>query len=71
MVCKAVTLLWVPLAPVFFFMPDGLDGIYERGLGLVTFAFVVAIALTLRGRADALEARRDRRADADAAIAAE
>ena len=54
-VCRAVTVLWVPLAPIFFVMPDGYDGIYERVLGLITFAFVIAIALTLLGRAKALE----------------
>ncbi|WP_371155034.1 DUF998 domain-containing protein [Jannaschia sp. 2305UL9-9] len=56
-ICKGVTILWVPLAPVFFFMPDGIDGIYERFLGLLTFAFVVAIAYALRGRSRALAAR--------------
>ena len=55
LVCKAVTVLWVPMAPVFFFMPDGWDGLYERILGLITAAFVVAIALALLGRARAID----------------
>lgn len=55
--CKVATILWVPLAPVFFFMPDGIDGIYERMLGGITFLFVISIALTLRGRAMAISDR--------------
>jgi len=54
--CKAVTVLWLPLAPVFFFMPDNIDGLYERGLGALTFVFVAAIALTFLGRAKAIDA---------------
>jgi hypothetical membrane protein len=57
-VLRAVTLVWVPAAPVFFLMPDGWDGLYERGLGLVTFVAVVVLALTLRDRARALEGWR-------------
>ena len=54
-VCRTVTALWIPMAPVFFLMPDGWDGLYERGLGLVTACFVVAIALALLGRARAID----------------
>lgn len=53
--CKAMTILWVPMAPLFFFMPDAIDGLYERVLGGITFVFVIAIALTLRGRAAAIQ----------------
>ena len=51
---RAVSVAWIPMAPVFFFLPDGADGIYERVLGLVTFAFVAAMALAFRRRADAI-----------------
>ena len=51
LVCRAVTVLWVPLAPVFFFVPDGWDGLYERMLAVVAGAFVVAIAWVLVRRA--------------------
>ncbi len=61
-VCKAVTVLWIPMAPIFFFLATGYDGLYERILGLITFIFVYAIALTLWGRAQAL---RDRLIDED------
>ncbi|WGH78030.1 DUF998 domain-containing protein [Jannaschia ovalis] len=54
--CRAATVLWVPMAPVFFFMDDAWDGLYERVLGLLTAMFVLAIALTLLGRARAIEA---------------
>jgi hypothetical membrane protein len=57
LVCKAVSVAWVPLAPIFFLLPTDIDGIYERFLGLITFVFVYVMALVLRGRADALEAR--------------
>ncbi|WP_298430934.1 DUF998 domain-containing protein [uncultured Jannaschia sp.] len=55
--CKTATVLWIPMAPIFFFLPDSIDGLYERVLGGITFLFVIAIALTLRGRAAAIEAR--------------
>lgn len=32
--------LWLLGAPTFFFMPTGYDGAFERGLGLVTLAWV-------------------------------
>lgn len=52
--CRAVTVVWVPLAPVFFVLPTGIDGIYERFLGLLTFVFVGSLALAFLGRARAL-----------------
>ncbi|PRY94566.1 uncharacterized protein DUF998 [Hasllibacter halocynthiae] len=38
---------WIVAAPWFFFMPDGYDGLYERGLGLISFWIVGAIAAAL------------------------
>ncbi|KIT16070.1 hypothetical protein jaqu_23420 [Jannaschia aquimarina] len=57
---RGVAILWVPLAPAFMLVvPDTWDGIYERGLGLLTFIFVCAMAWLLVGRAAAVEAARD------------
>ena len=39
--------LWAVTAPVFFFMPDGWDGAYERGLFLIGGSFVVAFGILL------------------------
>ncbi|MGR3542113.1 MAG: DUF998 domain-containing protein [Hasllibacter sp.] len=39
--------LWIALAPWFFVMPDGYDGLYERGLGAVSFLIAGAIAWML------------------------
>ncbi|MFP7569611.1 DUF998 domain-containing protein [Marivita sp. S2033] len=50
-------ILWVIGAPVFFIMPTGYDGIYERGLGVLTVAWVTVFAWMLisiaRGKLDA------------------
>jgi hypothetical membrane protein len=53
-ICCASALIWILTAPLFFLVPDGVDGLYERFLGLITFVFVGALAMTLRGRANAL-----------------
>ena len=44
--------LWALAAPVFFFLPTGWDGLYERGLMLIAVAFVCVLAWMLldRGR---------------------
>ncbi|UWQ20668.1 DUF998 domain-containing protein [Jannaschia sp. W003] len=54
--CKAATVLWVVMAPIFFFLPTDIDGLYERVLGGVTFIFVIAVALALLKRARAVSA---------------
>ncbi len=36
--------LWVVSAPVFFFLPTEVDGIYERYLGAVSFVLVLTLA---------------------------
>ncbi len=41
---RAIAAVWVLSAPVFFFLPDDIDGIYERYLGVVAFAIVVTLA---------------------------
>ena len=47
-----LALLWGVSAPVFFFLPDAIDGIYERYLGLIAMAIVVVLAhlFIARGR---------------------
>ena len=49
----AIAVAWAIAAPIFFFLPDSIDGIYERGLGLIAFALVIVLArlFILRGRA--------------------
>jgi hypothetical protein len=39
--------LWALAAPPFFFVPDTVDGAYERGLMLLAFIFVVALGRLL------------------------
>ncbi len=48
-----IAAVWTVAAPIFFFMPDSIDGIYERGLGLIAFALVITLARLFirRGRA--------------------
>lgn len=36
----ATAFLWTIAAPVFFFLPTGIDGLYERGLGLIAIFWV-------------------------------
>jgi len=38
-----LSLLWLVSAPPFFFLPTGIDGIYERYLGLIAMAAVVTL----------------------------
>lgn len=42
----ALGLLWAALAPVFFLVPTGYDGLVERLLALVTIAWVSTISVT-------------------------
>ena len=42
-----LSLVWIPVAPVFFVMPDGWDGLYERGLAGLMFVLVALLAATL------------------------
>ena len=56
-VARAVTLVWVPTAPVFLFMATDIDGLYERFLGVQTFVFVYALAWVFRARAHAVADR--------------
>ena len=50
---KVISLLWLVSAPPFFFLPTGIDGVYERYLGLIAMAMVVLLGrfFIQRGRA--------------------
>lgn len=39
--------LWIVGAPIFFFMPTGYDGAYERGLGGIAMVWVVSFSWML------------------------
>lgn len=39
--------LWIVGAPIFFFMPTGYDGSYERGLGVISIVWVIAFSWML------------------------
>lgn len=43
-VFRALALAWVLFAPVFFFVPTGFDGLYERGLALIVGGFVLCLS---------------------------
>lgn len=39
-----ISIIWTLSAPIFFMLPDNVDGIYERYLGLISFVFVFVLA---------------------------
>ena len=39
-----LSVLWTISAPIFFFLPNNVDGIYERYLGLIGFGVVITMA---------------------------
>ena len=45
---RALGVLWIVTAPVFFFVPDAWDGAYERGLGVLAGAILLTLASFLR-----------------------
>lgn len=47
---RAVSVLWILAAPPFFWMPDTIDGVYERGLGLISFAMVAVLSALFLNR---------------------
>lgn len=51
---RVIGAVWILAAPVFFFLPDDVDGLYERMLGLITFALVATFAHLFIKRARAL-----------------
>lgn len=51
---RAIAVLWVLTAPVFFFLPTGIDGVYERVLGLLAIMAVCTLAHLLLRYARAL-----------------
>lgn len=50
----ALGALWVIASPIFFFLPTDIDGLYERGLGLISIGMVVVLAIVLLKRAKEL-----------------
>ena len=49
----ATAIMWIVLAPPFFVVPTGFDGLYERVLALIVIVWIVPVALLLleEGRA--------------------
>ena len=45
---RVLGVLWAVTAPIFFIMPDGYDGAYERGLGVLAGVILLTIASLLR-----------------------
>ena len=45
---RLLGILWGIAAPIFFIMPDGYDGLYERGLGVLAGLILLTIASLLR-----------------------
>ena len=42
-----ISLFWIVLAPIFFFVPTNIDGAYERFISLITIAWVAAMSWLL------------------------
>ena len=40
----AIAIVWSISAPIFFFLPTGWDGIYERYLGLIAFVLICTLS---------------------------
>lgn len=40
--------LWIVGAPIFFIMPTGWDGLWERGLGVICVVWAIVYAVALR-----------------------
>lgn len=49
-----ISIIWTISAPIFFFLPNTIDGIYERYLGLIAFALVWTLARLFINRGKAL-----------------
>ncbi|MGY3439019.1 MULTISPECIES: DUF998 domain-containing protein [unclassified Marinovum] len=46
-----LAVLWIISAPIFLFLPTGIDGVYERYLGIIAMGIVLALAhLIHKGR---------------------
>ena len=54
----ATGIVWSASAPVFFFLPTDIDGIYERYLGAVSFVLVLTLAHLFYQRAKQQKASR-------------
>lgn len=54
---RAVSVCWVIAAPIFLMLPTDIDGIYERGLGLIVFCFVIPLSWLFIQRGRSTEQR--------------
>ena len=52
-----VSVVWIISAPIFFFLPTDVDGIYERYLALITFVMIATLARLFIRRGQGLESR--------------
>lgn len=57
-VALGCALLWAVGAPLYFTLPTSIDGLIERGLGLVTVVWVVTLSWLLLQRGRTATARR-------------
>jgi len=51
---RAISLVWMVLAPIFFFVPESINGAYERFVALIMLTWIIAISWLLikRGSVD-------------------
>lgn len=49
-----LAIAWALFAPIFFFLTDTIDGIYERFVGLIAMAIIIVFALLFLRRARSL-----------------
>ncbi len=51
-------ILWGICAPIFFFLPTSIDGIWERGLGIITVVWIASLCVLFLRAASRMDARR-------------
>jgi hypothetical membrane protein len=56
----AISVIWTLSAPIFFMLPNDIDGIYERYLGMISFAMVATFARLYIRRSHRLRAENSR-----------
>jgi hypothetical membrane protein len=50
-----ISVVWTVSAPIFFFLPTDMDGLYERGLGLIVLGLVYVLTQMFLEARDVLE----------------
>ncbi|WP_163025751.1 DUF998 domain-containing protein [Chachezhania antarctica] len=53
---RGLGVLWVICTPAFYFLPTGIDGIYERWLGVIASAILITLAIFFIRRGHQLNA---------------